>query len=613
MSIRYSWRRAGSPRGILAVLVVLAAAGAGFRAFTPRVVNSSVAIRQDSLIAGRYTLSQVLSAGAQYFTSPYTPEDGVGEGANGPRSMQRMALYPSHPIPFLRLNGIDSQSCFECHNSIGSESQTGFEGGAETRKPGSVGGAAGFASVLFQNPAFPSPVTQFLRNPPHVFGTGYSQRLAWEMTHELLLQAVADSIAALQHPGTPQTINLMAKGLSFGRFTVTYNASTDTYTTDLSGVTGVDRDLIVRPLQNKGIASSVRHFVETALDFHFSMQSIERAGYNADCDKDNLFNEMSVDVTTTSGGTPDASVSAQQSLGNVAALSAFVAMTRPPQQIVPRGMEAAVARGQQLFNQVQCTSCHMPAQVIDEPVLTIAAVSTSDLPAMCPAEANPAMMPQLGANSFDTPAQHPVARALYAELGMDVQGSLRARVASLDHGLPRLLRGRRTPAQVHTTLLAALMGGEPAALPPGYHVNLVSPDTMGMSPYLRSYISPRLAASGNGSVSVPLYSDLRLHDMGEGLADVDSQQTDVTGVFTPARMFLTRPLWGVGDTAPYLHDGRARDLQEAISMHSSTGSEANTAVAAFQALAPADQQAVLSFLQSLRLPVQDIYLQSANP
>jgi hypothetical protein len=605
MSIRFSWRRAGSARGFLAVLAVLALAGVGYRVYTPRVVTTSISIRQDSLLAGRYTLGQVLGAGAQFFTTPYMPEDGMGEGPNGPRSAQRAALYPHHPLPFLRLNGIDSQSCYECHNTIGNYGQTGLDGGPQTRKPGSVGGSAGFASVLFQNPGFPDSVTHFLRNPPHVFGTGYSQRLAWEMTHELLLAALADTIAALLNPGRPQTIALRAKGLSFGQLTVTYNpASNPKFTTDTTGITGVHHDLIVRPLQNKAIASSVRHFVESALDFHFSMQSVEKAGYDTDCDGDGLFNEMGVSVTARGGGRPGASVTAQQSLGNVAALSAFVAMTRPPQQIVPRGMEATVARGRQLFSQVQCSSCHSPEQVIEEPVLTIATVSPDSLPSMCPTEAK--AIPQLGANSFDTRAEHPVARALYAELGMDVRGDFARRVASLDHGLPRLLRRRITPAQVLAVLRAALAGGQPSALPPGYHVNLVSPDTSGMSAYLRSYILPRLAAT-NGTVSVPLFSDLRLHDMGEGLSDVSKQETDVTGVFTPARKFLTRPLWGVGDTPPYLHDGRARDLEEAIAMHASPGSEANAAVAAFNGLSAADQQAVISFLLSLRLPVQSIY------
>ncbi len=64
-------------------------------------------------------------------------------------------------------------------------------------------------------------------------------------------------------------------------------------------------------------------------------------------------------------------------------------------------------------------------------------------------------------------------------------------------------------------------------------------------------------------------------------------------------------MWGVGDTDPYLHDGRARTLREAIMMHSSPGSEANDAIDEFEGLTPYDQNAIIEFLQTLRLPIQE--------
>jgi len=104
---------------------------------------------------------------------------------------------------------------------------------------------------------------------------------------------------------------------------------------------------------------------------------------------------------------------------------------------------------------------------------------------------------------------------------------------------------------------------------------------------------------------VPLFSDLKLHDMGKGLEDVEAQETDVAGVYVPKREFLTRPLWGVSGTNPWLHDGRATTLQEAILHHESEGSEANPVIQAFRKLSPAQQQDVVDFLLSLVLPVPE--------
>jgi CxxC motif-containing protein (DUF1111 family) len=92
---------------------------------------------------------------------------------------------------------------------------------------------------------------------------------------------------------------------------------------------------------------------------------------------------------------------------------------------------------------------------------------------------------------------------------------------------------------------------------------------------------------------VQLFSDLQLHDMGEGLADRITQ-----GNAGP-REFRSAPLWGVGKRLFLLHDGRTRDLAEAIQAHASTGSEANEVIKNFQALNPKDQRDLLDFLGSL--------------
>jgi len=89
---------------------------------------------------------------------------------------------------------------------------------------------------------------------------------------------------------------------------------------------------------------------------------------------------------------------------------------------------------------------------------------------------------------------------------------------------------------------------------------------------------------------VHLFSDLKRHDMGAELATPSAQGT------IPARVFLTRPLWGLAETAPYLHDGRAPTVHDAIVLH---GGEATPARDAYLALEERDRASVRVFLTSL--------------
>ena len=92
------------------------------------------------------------------------------------------------------------------------------------------------------------------------------------------------------------------------------------------------------------------------------------------------------------------------------------------------------------------------------------------------------------------------------------------------------------------------------------------------------------------------YTDLLVHDMGDGLAD-GRPEGGASG-----REWRTAPLWGIGLTevvnghTQFLHDGRARNLVEAILWH---GGEAEAARAEFQSLANAERDALLVFLNSL--------------
>lgn len=101
------------------------------------------------------------------------------------------------------------------------------------------------------------------------------------------------------------------------------------------------------------------------------------------------------------------------------------------------------------------------------------------------------------------------------------------------------------------------------------------PDTTGGPP-----VEFNIIAQGDqprGSFDVQLFSDLKRHDMGPDLADPH----DEPGSSIPRSVFLTRPLWGLADSAPYMHDGRATTIPDAIVAH---GGEAQKARDAFISL-----------------------------
>lgn len=92
------------------------------------------------------------------------------------------------------------------------------------------------------------------------------------------------------------------------------------------------------------------------------------------------------------------------------------------------------------------------------------------------------------------------------------------------------------------------------------------------------------------------YTDLLLHDMGEGLAD-HFQDFEADG-----KEWRTQPLWGIGliktvnGHTNLLHDGRARNIEEAILWH---GGEAENSKNAFKALSVVERKKVINFINTL--------------
>ena len=103
---------------------------------------------------------------------------------------------------------------------------------------------------------------------------------------------------------------------------------------------------------------------------------------------------------------------------------------------------------------------------------------------------------------------------------------------------------------------------------------------------------PKPAVNADGlSMTIEVWSDFKRHKMGPTLADSKNFNQ------IAADQFVTPPLWGIRDSAPYLHDGRARTLLDSILQHGE-GDDTNS-VNAFKALSADDQQKIVEFMGTL--------------
>jgi hypothetical protein len=100
-----------------------------------------------------------------------------------------------------------------------------------------------------------------------------------------------------------------------------------------------------------------------------------------------------------------------------------------------------------------------------------------------------------------------------------------------------------------------------------------------------------------------IFTDLKRHDLGPNFHEQDFNGTVRT-------RFMTMPLWGVGSTSPYGHDGRSINLEEVILRH---GGEAQASRQAFAQLPEDEQDAVLRFLSSLVLFPPDDTASNLDP
>lgn len=496
--------------------------------------------------------------GEWVFATPFNKHDGLGDGPINPNNKVqpggRLTL-PAFPAGdgkpaegnkfFLRVNGLDSQSCVECHFIVNNSVVPAKFG---------VGGVGGAAATAFPATTRFLPASQGSKsataanfngrviNPPFIFGSGGVELLAKEMTKNLH-QQLRD---ASNPPKIGKPIHLNTHGVDFGYVTwkqtggnyskedipdtVTncdemdkkskkmvslehfiaispapklyawkgssdYGTKAEVKSTkmaskhsgenpglelDISNLTGVDGDLVIKPFGRKGNNVTTRDFDCGALRFHMGMEPVEIVGKDNDHDGDGVVNEITI--------------------SELSALAIFNTTSPKPHQDEYKGSGAKV------FEETGCGGCHVPVMKTEGHVL-------------------PYQQPEQPQHPFSDSNKY-------------------------------------------------------------YEVDLIkSPANFEVDP-----------ENGEGML-VKLFSDLKRYDMGSRLQESLTSEKPKEN-----RTFVTARLWGVADTAPYMHDGRATTLTEAIEWHDG---EAKAAKNKFIGLKDDKKVALLEYLRSLRTPLPE--------
>jgi hypothetical protein len=414
-------------------------------------------------------------------------------------------------------------------------------------------GAGTAALNVHRDPFRTGNIGQFIeRNTPHVFAPGAIQRLAEEMTDELGSdqQRLVSDVCRL---GGTRSVALDAKGVNFGTLAATRttaNPCAVSFNTD--GIRGVDFlpsvdnpaapvSLIVRPYQWKGSVAFLRDFNRGAAHNELGMQAVEVVGDNLDGDNDGIRNELSI--------------------GDLTALTVYMAAQPRPTTLLELNalnllepaltstQIARITRGRAVFGEVGCTNCHVQRLTLNNPTFS----EPSQNAAFRDGTNLPAGQPTANVLDPRNPVTFDLTRDQPDNIIRRADGSIRARLGSFTQ------------------------------------------------------------RDSSGRTVVELYGDLKRHVMGSRLAEPVNEIAgdDVTPIPNDPRnrhtpdTFLTENLWGVGSTAPYMHDGRATTLAEAILEHaasnSDSSSEARASRAAYLSRSLSDKQAVIAFLENLVL------------
>jgi hypothetical protein len=116
-------------------------------------------------------------------------------------------------------------------------------------------------------------------------------------------------------------------------------------------------------------------------------------------------------------------------------------------------------------------------------------------------------------------------------------------------------------------------------------------------------LGPRLKPK-DGVVMVPVFTDLKLHDITTGPGDPNIDPLDMNqpvgspGFFAGNSMFITKKLWGLANEPPFFHHGMFATIREAILAHAG---EADASARAFRNLPAYEQGTIIEFLKTLQI------------
>lgn len=412
-------------------------------------------------------------------------------------------------------------------------------------QPRNNGAGRNVANVV-QDPA-PDVSGDFnVRNTRNVNGDFWLQLAGTEMTLEL--HALRDDLkASVQSSGSPQSVRLQTKGVDFG--TLSCAPAGASVACDYGQVVGISYDLVVRSQGWKGNHTTVRAFSEDAFFGEMGMHS-DRFAYHVRDALAGAFEALPDDIQTSAPDVDQDGVSHELSVGDITAMVIYLAGQAPPTDllrlqregrvVLPPEAEGLITAGRSRFVDAGCAGCHRGSLPVQSSILREPDARRSAYYDYVLADTN---------NGYDV--EHPVV------------------------------------------------------------VDLAS------SEIVEGFLEPSVDADGTRFFAVPALTDLKRHFMGDHLCDDAKPYIPVDGSHRPALSpddsvepldmridvceFLTADLWGIASTAPYLHDGRAGTLTEAIEAHCSNGDrvgEGDASCRRFQALPQQGKLELIAFLRA---------------